>query len=94
MKPLLDELLSLYGGHIYISNSSGRSFKWTITKKQEKLRLYYYFKVCPCHSAKMFRILSIPTYFKLRELKAHLATPLSVNGQLWERFINKWNKWE
>jgi len=94
MKPLLDELQSLYGGHINISNSTGRSFKWTLTKKQEILDIYNYFKICPCYSAKMFRILSIPSYFDLIKLKAHLATSLSINGQLWARFINKWNLWE
>ena len=81
MKPLLDELKSLYGGLIHISNSSGRSFKWTITKKQECLNIFEYFKVCPCQSAKYFRILSLPYYLRLRILKAHLATPNSVNGR-------------
>jgi hypothetical protein len=94
MKPLLDELQLLYGGTINITHSSGRSFKWTLQNKQEILDLFNYFKICPCYSAKMFRILKIPSYFELRKLKAHSATPLSINGQLWARFINKWNQWQ
>ena len=92
MKPLLDELQLLYGGTINVSNSTGRSFKWTLNNKQAIFDIYNYFKICPCYSAKMFRILKIPSYFELRKLKAHLATSLSINGQLWARFINKWNQ--
>jgi hypothetical protein len=42
----------------------------------------------------MFRILKIPSYLELRKLKAHSATPLSVNGQLWLRFIHKWDQYQ
>jgi hypothetical protein len=42
----------------------------------------------------MNRIRKINEYLELRNIKAHLATSNSVNGKLWTKFINKWNKWE
>lgn len=94
IKPLQDPLTTLYGGHIYFSNTSGRSFKWTLTKKSDILAMLTYFKICPSHSAKMNRIRQIENYFQLRGMKAHLANENSVNGKLWRNFINKWDKWE
>lgn len=91
MKSLLDELSHLYGGAIYITNSTGRSFKWHITKKLAISEFNtHYFHVCPSRSAKKNRINLIPTYFELRKIKAHQAGPNTVNGKVWFRFINKW----
>lgn len=53
-----------------------------------------YFHVCPNNSAKFNRQKLIPTYFKLREIKAHLPNANALSRRLWENFINKWNKWE
>lgn len=94
IKPLQDNLISLYGGSIYLTNTSGRSFKWEIFKKSEIQDIQTYFKVCPCFSAKFNRFKLIPTYFELRIIKAHLALPSSVNGKLWSRFKKKWENWE
>lgn len=94
IKPLKDPLIELYGGKIYFSNTSGRSFKWTLNKKSEILTKLTYFKVCPSYTGKMNRIRLIEDYFKLKEMKAHLATEDSVNGKLWKNFKNKWDKWE
>jgi hypothetical protein len=59
MKPLLDDLMNIYGGHIYLTNTSGRSFKWLINKKTDILSIINYFKIVPSHSAKMNRIRKI-----------------------------------
>lgn len=37
IKPLLDDLLDLYGGTIHMTNSTGRSFKWQLTKRLDIL---------------------------------------------------------
>jgi hypothetical protein len=89
-----DDLMNIYGGNIYISNTTGRSFKWQINKKTDILSIINYFKVCPSYSAKMNRIRIINNYFELRKIKAHLASKDSIKGKLWEIFIKKWKKWE
>ena len=94
LKPLLDNLVNLYGGSVSLSNTTGRSFKWVIHRKAEILDMKTYFKVCPCLSAKYNRLKQMPTYFELREMKAHLALPSSISGKLWSRFNKKWDKWE
>ena len=63
IKPLLDELILLYGGNIYLTNTHGRSFKYIINKKADILKFYNYFKVCPSFSAKANRIRLIPDFF-------------------------------
>jgi hypothetical protein len=35
IKPLLDDIKSLYGGSISLTNTTGRSFKWIIYRKAE-----------------------------------------------------------
>jgi LAGLIDADG endonuclease len=92
-KYLLDIIFNLYGGNIYFQNKSN-SFKWMVYKKLEIIKLLDYFKLCPCKSAKNNRIKSIPRYFELRELKAHLAPDLSILNKAWKKFLLKWNKWE
>jgi hypothetical protein len=52
-----------------------------VYNKLEIIKLLDYFKLCPCKSAKNNRIKSIPRYLKLRELKAHLASDLSILGK-------------
>ena len=95
VKGLLDDLENQYGGKIYVTNKTGRSFKWQITRKEDIQNLKNnYFHVCPSNSAKFNRIRLIDDYFALRKIKAHLATPESINGKLWIRFLNKWDTWE
>ena len=60
-KPILEYLVPLYGGKIYY-NKSTNSFKWTVYKKNEILKLVNYFHICPCISKKIARILVIPNF--------------------------------
>jgi hypothetical protein len=83
-----------FGGKIYISNKTGRSFKWQINKKSDIISIINYFNVCPSNSAKMNRIRMINKYFELKEKKAQSFNDDSIKGKLWNQFINKWNKWE
>ena len=92
IKNQLDDILSLYGGSINHTNTSGRSFKWQISKKKDIITQQDYFNKCPSRSAKFNRINLIPKFYELREKKAHLASITSINGKIWSRFLDKWNK--
>jgi Cytochrome C and Quinol oxidase polypeptide I/LAGLIDADG endonuclease len=85
-KYLLDLLLELYGGIVYIQKDS---FKWSVYNKKEIIKLLEYFTFCPSRSAKNNRLKSIKRYLELRELKAHLATENSILGKAWKKFLLK-----
>lgn len=77
-KYLLDLLIDLYGGTVYTQKES---FKWVVYKKPEIIKLLDYFKLCPSRSAKHNRLKAIKRYHELRNLKAHLASKISILGK-------------
>lgn len=89
-KLLLDPLIKLYGGTIY-TLSKVQAFKWMVFRKEEILNLLDYFHINPPRSAKKSRIKMIQRYYELKKLKAHKASPNSVEGKLWKNFMDKWN---
>ena len=91
---LLQPLIEIYGGNIYIDRGSSQSFKWYITKKEDILNLIDYFKKYPPRSAKKHRIHLIPRYYELKDIKAHKALDDSLLGKSWSYFKNKWLKYE
>lgn len=93
-KCLLDPLIPLYGGAINLTNTTGQSFKWSIYRKQEIQNILKYFEINPLHSAKLHRIKLINRYLELRYIKAHLKDPKSLEGKLWARFVESWEKFE
>jgi hypothetical protein len=90
-KSILEPLMDLYGGTIYIQKES---FKWVVYKKLEIIKLLDYFNICPSRSAKHNRLKAIKRYLELRDLKAHLASPFSILGKIWTKFLVRWEKWE
>lgn len=72
---LLQPLVKLYGGNVYIDRGKSQSFKWYITKKEDILNLVEYFKKHPSRSAKNKRLHLIPKFYELKGLKAHIALP-------------------
>jgi len=92
-KLLLDPLIDLYGGSIYLSNGK-EHFKWIVYKKKEVIHLLDYFKLYPLKSAKLARINLIPKYYELRKLGAHRASENSVLGKGWKQFLIKWNSYD
>jgi hypothetical protein len=93
-KLLLDPLLPIYGGSIYIQKQT-QAFKWVVFRKEQLLALLKYFQCyAPLRSAKKNRVFLIPQYFLLRKLKAHLASTNSVEGKQWAIFLKKWNYYE
>ena len=91
---LLQPLLELYGGNIYIDRSSSRSFKWYITKREDILNIIEYFKYYPSRSAKKNRLHLISKYYELKDLKAHKALPETFLYKSWQYFYKKWLKYE
>jgi hypothetical protein len=93
---LLQPLVEIYGGNIYIDRGSHKSFKWYVTKRENILTLIEYFKKHPARSAKINRLHLVPEYYELKDLKAHkeLAASHSLLYKSWEYFIKKWLKYE
>ena len=91
---LLQPLLEIYGGNIYIDRGNSKSFKWYITKREDILKLIEYFKIYPSRSAKKNRLHLIPKYYELKDLKAHKALPDTFLEKSWKYFNNKWLKYE
>jgi hypothetical protein len=91
---LLQPLVELYGGHIYIDRGSSQSFKWYMTKREDILKLIEYFKKHPSRSAKNNRLHLIPKYYELKDLKAHKAMPETCLSKSWQYFFTKWLNYE
>ena len=91
---LLQPLLELYGGHIYIDRGSSQSFKWYVTKRENILNIIDYFKTHPSRSAKKNRLHLVPKYYELKDLKAHKALPGTLLEKSWKYFQTKWLKYE
>lgn len=90
-KLLLDPLVSLYKGGVYLDNSKYISYKWSISSKSDILNKYNYFKICPLRSSKKARVLLIPQLLELKAIKAHLADPISdpLKWRAWNKLANK-----
>lgn len=91
---ILQPLVALYGGNIYIDRGSSNSFKWYVTKREEILNLVEYFKKNPSRSAKKNRLHLIPKFYELKDLKAHKALPDSYLAKSWVYFYKKWLAYE
>jgi hypothetical protein len=91
---LLEPLVSLYGGFVYIDRGKYESFKWNITKQEDILNLISYFKLHPIRSSKKNRAHLIPKFYELKAMKAHLAEPNSALAKAWQVFLIKWKNFE
>lgn len=91
---ILQPLLEIYGGNIYIDRGSSQSFKWYVTKRDDILKLIEYFKIHPSRSAKNNRLHLVPKYFELKDIKANKALPGTLLEKSWKYFYNKWLKYE
>jgi len=92
---ILQPLLNIYGGSIYIDITSN-NFKWYISDKQGIINLISYFKLYPPRSLKKNRLHLIPRCYELKEMGAHKAleetNPLLAKS--WVIFKSKWAKYE
>lgn len=92
---ILQPLLDIYGGSIYIDRTSN-NFKWYISDKEGIINLISYFKQYPPRSLKKNRLHLIPRCYELKEMGAHKAleetNPFLAKN--WVIFKNKWDKYE
>jgi hypothetical protein len=92
---ILQPLLDIYGGSIYIDRTSN-NFKWYISDKKGIINLISYFKQYPPRSLKKNRLHLIPRCYELKEIGAHKALeethPLLAKS--WVIFKAKWAKYE
>ena len=91
---ILIMLLSVYGGHIYPDFGRYTSYKWYITDKETMLLLLDYFNMYPslpdARSAKQNRILMLPLYYELIDLRAYNAAPGTELANRWNVFMQRW----
>jgi Cytochrome C and Quinol oxidase polypeptide I/LAGLIDADG endonuclease len=92
-KLLLDPLIKLYGGRVYLSKGPDH-FKWIVYRKNEVIKLLDYFKKYPPRSAKLARIKLIPKFYELRGLGANRAPNNSILGKAWKQFVIKWDSFD
>jgi hypothetical protein len=90
---LLDYLVKLYGGSVYLSKGK-EHFKWIIYRKQEIINILDYFNIYPPRSAKFARLKLIPKYYELRSLRAHKAKENTVLYKAWKQFLIKWESFD
>jgi NADH dehydrogenase/LAGLIDADG endonuclease len=94
-RELLEPLIELYGGNIYIDRTSN-NFKWYITNKENILNLIEYFKQFPPKTLKKNRLHLVPRCYELKDIGAHKITiekkPLILKS--WIKFKEKWDKYE
>lgn len=91
---LLSPLTELYGGNIHIDKGSHKSFKWYITKKNDVLEIIEYFKNYPSKSFKNNRLQLVPTFYDLKDMKAHKANNDTLLAKSLNIFFKKWMKYE
>jgi hypothetical protein len=79
----------LFGGFIHFDKRSN-TYKWEIYKKTTILFFYDYLKKYPLKSSKSQRIKLIPTFFKLRDLRAYNQPKTCLIYKKWVLFENQW----
>ena len=87
---ILTILQSVYGGHIYPDFGRYTSYKWYVTDKETILLLMDYFNMYPARSAKQNRILLLPLYYELIDLRAYKAAPGTELANRWNVFMQRW----
>jgi hypothetical protein len=89
-RELLEPLINLYGGDIYIDRGQSKSFKWYISSKEDIINICNYFKENPCRSAKNKRIHLVKSFYNLKDMKAHKALEGTYLYKSWSYFYKKW----
>ena len=94
-KEMLDYIVEIYGGSIYIDRTSN-NYKWYISNKEELLKFIEYIKIHPSRSMKKNRLHLLPRILELRHMGALKAT--SENKPLlhksWTIILGQWDKFE
>jgi hypothetical protein len=82
-----------FSGNIYYDKGSLGSYKWCIQSKIDNLNFVNYVKKNPCRSSKKQRLLLVPVFYKLRDLKAFKIDNESaaLHNKAWIKFMETWN---
>lgn len=86
---ILEQLVSLYGGNIYIDRASN-TFKWYVSSRKEIIALLEYFKKNPSRSSKKNRLHQVPDYYELLDSRAHKAPESTNLYKSWQYFYERW----
>ncbi len=91
---VLQPLLDIYGGSIYIDRTSN-NFNWYVSDKKGIINLIRYFKQYPSRSLKKNRLHLIPRCYELKEMGAHksLEETNPLLAKSWVIFKAKWAKY-
>uniref|UniRef100_UPI0023D8A802 hypothetical protein n=1 Tax=Gonatophragmium mori TaxID=2966219 RepID=UPI0023D8A802 len=92
-KFILDDLVKLYGGNIYVMVKQG-AFKWTVFRKDDILKLKEYFNLNKSRSAKQKRINLLDKYYDLRKHKAHILGSNVILNKEWNKFLKDWENYK
>jgi hypothetical protein len=92
-KLLLDPLVQIYGGTIYVMSKT-QAFKWTVYKKEEVLKLLDYFKLYPLKSKKLKRLLLITKIYECFHNSGHKLSEYTIYGKIWLKLEDKWNNYK
>lgn len=86
----------IFLGNIYYEKGSLGTYKWSIQSKIDNLNFINYVKNNPCRSSKQQRLLLVPLYYELKELKAFKIDNERNRGaspnqnKAWLKFMKKW----
>ena len=93
-KDILDPLIKLYGGKIYIISPKIHAFKYVIFRKNELFKLIdEYFNDYPLKSAKLCRLSLIKEFYTLRPHRNKKLDNRDEHNK-WVIFRDKWEKYE
>lgn len=82
----------IFSGNIYYDKGSLGSYKWSIQSKIDNLNFVNYVKKNSCRSSKKQRLLLVPAFYKLRDLKAFkIDNENNLHNKAWLKFMEKWN---
>jgi len=81
----------MFKGKIYFDESRNGYYKWSLTEREDILYFHNYIKNTTSYTINRHRILMLPLYFELLDLKAYQnVSPLH---KAWLNFNIKWNKY-
>jgi hypothetical protein len=84
----------IFSGNIYYDKGSLGTYKWCIQNKIDNLNFINYILNYPCRSSKKQRLILVPLYYELKELKAYkISDKINTNqNKAWLKFMKKWDR--
>ena len=79
-----------FNGNIYLDKRCN-IYKWVISSEKDILFFYNYLQKYPLQSYKHFRVLLIPDFLKLRQIRAYDYPKESKTYKNWQTFQDKWS---